>query len=107
MLIIDQPAIGKGIILGTLFSILNFVLMAQAVPAAVMNSKKAAILRRLQSIGFRYALMGGALYIGLKFDNFNFFAVAGGLYAVQAMILVDHLVVAPIANRISDRVVKP
>lgn len=92
LIVLDLAPIGKGIILGTLFSIFNFILMSQALPGLVSESKKTAAFRGLRSILPRYFFMAIALFLGIKFEAFEFFAVAGGLFAVQIVIFADHVI---------------
>ena len=94
LIILDMKPIGKGIILGTLFSILNFLIMSQALPMAVIQGKKGSMLRSLGSVMVRYLLMAAALFVGIRYDAYDFFAVAGGLFAVQLVILADHMLQA-------------
>ncbi|SHJ57069.1 ATP synthase I chain [Desulfatibacillum alkenivorans DSM 16219] len=94
LIVLDMKPIGKGIILGTIFSILNFLIMSQALPMAVVQGGKGSVLRSLGSVLVRFVLMAGALFVGAKYDAYNFFAVAGGLFAVQLVILADHLLKA-------------
>lgn len=87
----QRPAIGKGLILGTLFSILNFVLMGEMLPLRVGKSAGRTFFVSLGSMLFRYALMAVPLILAIKFDQFNLPAAAVGLFLVQVMILADHL----------------
>ncbi len=89
---LEMRPIGKGIILGALFSILNFILMSMALPRELDGSAKSGALRSLGSVLFRYVFMAAALYVGIQYEAYNVFAVAGGLFSVQLMILGDHLV---------------
>ena len=96
---IDMVPIGKGLILGALFSIINFILMGRALPGRILEKKKAAVQKSLGSVLFRFAIMAIPLYIGIKGAEFNFFAVSAGLFFVQIMILGDHLIVAPLFGK--------
>ena len=85
-----QPAIGKGLLLGTLFSILNFVLMGQALPRTIGQSKKKTLLISIGSIYFRYIVLAVPVVIAIKFENYNLFAAILGLFSVQVVILSEH-----------------
>jgi hypothetical protein len=84
--------IGKGLVLGAVFSVINFVLMGETLSAKLGHAKKKTFLMALGSIFFRYVLLAAPLFIGIKFDPFNFFAVIAGLFSVQLVILFDHLI---------------
>ncbi|MDI6795741.1 MAG: ATP synthase subunit I, partial [Desulfatibacillaceae bacterium] len=97
---LGYPQEGKGFLLGVLASILNFGMMAVALPARVLaSSRKASAFKSLSSILLRFAVMGAALAAGFFLPAVSFFAVAAGLLCVQAAILADHLIVDPIRSR--------
>jgi len=88
----DQSAVGKGLILGTLFSIINFILLGEAIPLKAGKSRGKSFFFSLGSIMFRFALMAIPLIIAIKSIKFNLFAVIGGIFMVQIIILADHIV---------------
>lgn len=88
----DQSAVGKGLILGTFFSIINFILLGEAIPLKAGKSRGKSFFFSLGSIMFRFALMAIPLIIAIKSIKFNLFAVIGGIFMVQIIILADHIV---------------
>ena len=88
----DQSAVGKGLILGTFFSIINFILLGEAIPLKAGKSRGKSFFFSLGSILFRFALMAIPLIIAIKSIKFNLFAVIGGIFMVQIIILADHIV---------------
>ena len=91
-IVMGQNAVGKGLILGTFFSIVNFVLLGETIPLKVGKSQGKSFFLSLVSIFFRFALMGIPLVIAIKSVKFNLFAVIGGIFMVQIIILADHIV---------------
>ncbi len=87
----NQVAIGKGLILGTVFSIVNFVLMGEALPHKLGKSKKKTFVISLGSIYFRYLILAIPVVVAIKFDQFNLFSAIAGIFTVQIVILGDHL----------------
>lgn len=87
----NQIAVGKGLILGTVFSILNFILMGEALPHRLGKSKKKTFIISIGSIYFRYLILAIPIVIAIKFDQFNLFSAIAGIFAVQIVILGDHL----------------
>ncbi len=85
-----QP-VGKGFILGTLFSILNFVLMAESLANRISADKRRAFFAALGSIMFRYILLAIPVIAALKMETFNLIAVVAGVFLVQLVILSDHV----------------
>jgi len=88
-IIIERKDIAKGLILGTLFSIINFVLLGESLYYKLGMTKGKTFLMSLSGIFFRYFLMAIAMFIGIKYESINFFGVVGGLFFVQIMILFD------------------
>jgi hypothetical protein len=92
-----KPA-GKGLVLGTIFSVINFVLIGHMIPLKLSQTKGKAFMRALGSIFFRYALLATPLIISIKFDQFDLPAAIFGIFMIQFVILVDHLL-----NRVTSR----
>jgi hypothetical protein len=90
-LLAGAKPISKGLILGTLFSILNFILIAHGLPFHLNKGRYKTILVCMGSIWLRYALLAVPLIVAAKFEVFNFFAAAAGIFMVQAVILGHHL----------------
>jgi len=91
-ILMGQHAVGKGLILGTFFSIVNFVLLGETLPLKAGKSGGKSFLFSLGSIFFRFALMAIPLIVAIKSVKFNLFAVIGGIFMVQIIILADHIV---------------
>lgn len=90
---LDYKDIARGLLLGALFSVLNFALMAHALPQQIGYTRRKATAFAFISILLRFALLAVPLIIGFKFDNFNWLAVVVGLFAVPLAIFIDHIVV--------------
>jgi hypothetical protein len=83
--------IGKGLLLGTLFSVINFVLMGESLPLRLGRSKRHTLAMGLGSILVRYAIMAVPLVMALRMAQFDWVAVACGLFMIQAVILAEQL----------------
>ena len=86
-----QKPIGKALILGTVFSIVNFVLMGETLPFRIGKSKGKTFFISLGSIYFRYIILAVPLIMAIKLEQFNLFAVIFGIFLVQLVIIADHL----------------
>lgn len=91
-LILGEKAVAKGLVLGTCFSIVNFVLLGKAIPMMLGRSR-----RKARAIGFgsmlaRYGVLAIPLVIAVQSASFDLVAVIIGIFAVQIVILLDHLV---------------
>ena len=96
-----QKPVGKGMILGTIFSVANFILIGKALPLRIGRSKRKTFFLSLGSIFFRYALMALPIIVAVKLEQFNLVAAIVGLFMIQFVILADHLVklISPIRNK--------
>jgi asparagine N-glycosylation enzyme membrane subunit Stt3 len=91
LILIGQPPVGKGIILGTIFSVINFILIGETLPLRLGKTSGKTFLIAFGSIFFRFGLMAVPLVLAIKFDQFNIFTVIIGIFAVQMVILADNL----------------
>ena len=83
--------IGKGLILGTIFSIINFIIMGEMLPMKIGKSKNKTYLFSLMSIFSRYILLAIPLLIAVKFDQYNLISVVFGIFMVQFFILAEQI----------------
>ena len=94
-----QQPIGKGLILGTIFSIINFIVMGEMLPLKIGKSKNKTFFFSLASIFSRYILLAIPLLIAVKFDQYNLISVVIGIFMVQFFILAEQVVVNFSSNR--------
>jgi hypothetical protein len=90
-LLTGHKAVCRGLVLGTLFSTINFVLMAHSLQRQIKADRVKASLSALSNICFRYIFMAIPLVIALKVPRFNLVATIAGLFMVQSVLLADHL----------------
>jgi hypothetical protein len=88
-----QKPVGKGLILGTIFSVVNFVLIGSALPLRIGKSKRKTFILSLSSIFFRFFLMALPIIVAIKFEQFNLVAAIAGLFMIQFVILADQFVI--------------
>jgi hypothetical protein len=82
---------GKGLVLGTLFSIINFILMGMTLPARIGKSRHRTFFISLGSIFFRYGLLAIPMILAIKYNQFNLVTVIIGIFFIQIVILSDHI----------------
>ncbi|HUU80976.1 MAG TPA: ATP synthase subunit I [Acidobacteriota bacterium] len=95
-IIVGEKAVAKGLLLGTLFSIVNFILMGKSIQLTLGISRPRASMIGFTSIMFRYVLLAIPLVVAIKIDSFNLVAAVVGIFAVQIVTLVDYLIIRPI-----------
>ncbi|MES0445885.1 MAG: ATP synthase subunit I [Desulfobacterales bacterium] len=88
----NQSPVGKGLILGTVFSIVNFILIGETIPQKIGKSKNKNIFLSLVSILFRYLILAVPIILAIKFEQFNLFSAIAGIFMVQLVILADHAI---------------
>ena len=87
LMVAGYVPLGKGLLAGTLFSILNFWLIAKALPHRLGHGRSKTFLLSITSIYGRYALMALPLIIAVKIPHIAISTVVIGLFAVPLMIL--------------------
>jgi len=83
--------VGKGLVLGSIFSVINFVLIGQTLPMRMSQTKRKTFLLSIGSIFFRYALLAVPLIVAIEFEQFDLPAAIFGIFMVQVVILADYL----------------
>ena len=86
--------VGKGLLLGALFSVINFVLIGETLPLKLGHPKRKTLMIGLGTMLARYAVMAIPLVMALRMDQFHWAAVACGLFMIQGVILTDHIFAA-------------
>ncbi|HDI60204.1 MAG TPA: hypothetical protein ENF48_07625 [Desulfobacteraceae bacterium] len=76
--------LGKGLILGALFSGLNFVLLG-----ALITRRTAGMGGRLAGVALRLALMAVPLVTAVNLPSIDLLGVVPGLFSVPVLILLD------------------
>ncbi|MFO7785161.1 MAG: ATP synthase subunit I [Desulfatiglandales bacterium] len=92
LILFGEKAVGKGLVLGTLFSAINFVLMGQFLHHTMSNSRTRASVAAFGSILFRFALLAVPLIVSIRLDSIHIIGVVIGIFMVQLIILFNHLV---------------
>ena len=91
LIVFGAKPMAKGLILGTIFSIINFVLMGLMLPSRINKARKKTFWVGLGSIWFRYIILALPLIIAFYSESFDFFTAAAGLFMIQFTILAHHL----------------
>ncbi|MEA2040434.1 MAG: ATP synthase subunit I [Thermodesulfobacteriota bacterium] len=92
-IILGEKAIAKGFLLASIFSVINFTLMARLNPLKSGRSQVRASLVAFLSILLRYLILSVPLIVSIKSVSLNFFASVVGLFAVQLVIIFNHLII--------------
>ena len=90
-ILMGQKSIAKGLVLGTIFSVINFILIGEILPLIITASRKRSVLFSFVSMLFRFLLLSTPLILSLKMESLNFIAATVGIFMVQIMIMGEHL----------------
>ena len=99
LILIGQQPVGKGFILGTIFSVINFIIIGETIPFRLGKTRGKTFLVALASILFRFGVMAVPLILAAKFDQFSLFSVIFGIFTVQMVIIADHLFSMNVSTR--------
>ena len=91
LIFLGEKAAGKGLVLGALFSVINFVLIGQTLPQRLGHGKRAAMFISMGSLLLRYVLLAVPVILAIKLDQFSLITVLIGIFMVQVVILLEHL----------------
>jgi hypothetical protein len=103
LILADLKPMGKGLILGTLFSILNFILMAQSISIRLNRSQTKTFFFSIGSIFFRYGLMAIPLVASIRLDSIDLPGVIIGLLSIPIVILSDHIITILLPTRAGQK----
>jgi len=96
---IHENALAKGLLLGTLFSITNFVLLGKIIPMTLGLSRSRTGLIGFASILVRFSLLAIPMVVAIKSSSFDFVAVVAGIFSIQIVTLVDFIIIQPVLKR--------
>jgi len=99
LILFGYRPLGKGLVLGTLFSVINFVLMGQMLPFKFNQSKPRTFWVSLGTLCGRYVILAIPLLIALKFESFHLYTTIFGLFMVQIAIMADQLLLKVRSHR--------
>jgi hypothetical protein len=91
LILMGHKPVGKGLILGAIFSVLNFILMGKSIVLKFGRSKAKTFSISMGSIIFRYLLLAIPLIIAVKTEQFNLVAAILGIFMIQLVILAEHV----------------
>lgn len=89
-ILMGHKPVGKGLLLGAIFSVLNFILMGKSIALNFGRSKAKTISFSMGSILIRYLLLAIPLIAAVKYEQFNLVATILGIFMIQLVILGEH-----------------
>lgn len=89
LIIIGQKEMAKGLVLGTLFSVINFVLMGESLQLRLGRSRRASTMVSFSLILLRFGLMAIPLIVSIRYNQYHIVTTIVGLFMVQVVVLTD------------------
>jgi hypothetical protein len=89
-ILMGHKPVGKGLLLGAIFSVINFILMGKSIALNFGRSKAKTISFSMGSILIRYLLLAIPLIAAVKYEQFNLVATILGIFMIQLVILAEH-----------------
>jgi hypothetical protein len=89
-LLFGLKPVARGLVLGTVFSILNFVLIGHLLPLKFEKSKGRRYIFSLGSTALRFLLLSVPLILAVKSSRFDLVATVVGIFMIQIVVLIDH-----------------
>ena len=97
-LFFHENSIAKGLLLGTVFSIINFILLGIFIPMTLKQSRAKAGLFGFISILIRFIILAVPMIVAIKSASFEFIAVIAGIFSVQIVTFVHYVIIKPIQD---------
>lgn len=89
LIVAGQKELAKGLILGSLFSVINFVLMGESLQMRLDRTRRSGKVVSFLLILLRFSLMSIPVIVSIRYTQFHMVATVAGLFMVQAVILSD------------------
>jgi len=88
---IGNIPVSKGFMLGTCFSVINFILLSASLPLSLGKDRKGASAVYLGSIFLRYGILAIPIIIAIKSTQFDLVSTICGIFSIQ-IVLILHLI---------------
>ncbi len=98
-ILMGHKPLGKGLILGAIFSVLNFILMGKSIALNFGRSKSKTFSISMGSIIIRYLLLAIPLIAAVKYEQFNLAATILGIFMIQLVIVAERVLTLIPARR--------
>jgi hypothetical protein len=92
-LLVGRPPIAKGFVLGSLFSVANFLMMARHAVKGLGDSQGRATARRLFSLGLRMGILALPIYLAFRIPEIDLLFTILGVFNLQVSIILHGLVI--------------
>jgi hypothetical protein len=88
-LAMGHKSICRGLVLGGVFSAVNFALMGQLLSYRISYNRRTSALRSFIALALRFALLAVPLIFAVRSVRFDFAATVVGIFTVQLVIMIE------------------
>ena len=103
LFVLGLDTLARGLVLGSLFSVINFALMAHFLPKQISPSSKRSSMFAFFSLFIRLGLLAVPMAVALRSDSFHWAAVAVGLFIVPMAIFLEQFITNWVVSRVVQR----
>jgi len=89
MIFMGHRDLARGLVLGTLFSILNFVLMSESIQLRAQRTRRTGTVISLGLVLLRFGILAVPLLVSIHYDKYHVVTTITGLFMVQVVMLAD------------------
>ncbi len=98
LILAGQREMARGLVLGTLFSILNFVLMSMSIQFRMQKTQRAGTVMSLLLVLMRFGFLALPLIVAIHYDKYHIATTISGLFMVQVVMMAYALRKTPAAR---------
>ena len=98
-LFVNEKAFAKGLVLGTCFSCINFLLLGRSILMTIGQSHPRAKIIAFTSLLARYVILAIPLIVAVKSSSFNLVTTIIGIFSIQIVTLVYYVVMPLLFHR--------
>lgn len=91
MIVAGHRELARGLVLGTLFSIVNFVLMGMSIGLRMQKTRRSGTIMSLLLVLMRFGLLALPLIVAIHHDKYHIATTIAGLFMVQGVMLAKAL----------------
>lgn len=104
LIMLGYKEMAKGLVLGAIFSVINFVLLGESLQTRLGNDRKSSAFPFLFFMGLRFGLMSVPIVVAVNYDQYHIVTAIAGIFMVQVIMLAEAIKDLVITRRLINRV---
>lgn len=103
LIMAGQKEMAKGLVLGAIFSVINFILLGESLPLRIGGNRRSSAFSFFLLMGLRFGLMAVPIIVALYHDQYHIVTAIAGIFMVQTVMLAEAVKELAIARRLLNR----